>query len=145
MNTVDPLTKQFIELIIKDILNSNPSINYFNDIFYFKSEIKKIDSNGASILFYPGFSTSFVETDKGFLLNIKLKNRIANPNSILDYLNNEKNISNDYKEHIKNNLIGRSFKVTYSKKKYKIDDILFDRNPKNHYVKYNGNYINLIK
>ena len=70
MNQVDPLTKQFIEMIIKDILQSNPNIDNYNDIFYFKNKKIKIESNEYLIDLILGFATSFVETNKGFFINI---------------------------------------------------------------------------
>jgi hypothetical protein len=37
---------------------------------------KAIETNNVSISFYPGFITSFVETDSGNYLNVTLKNKI---------------------------------------------------------------------
>ena len=48
-------------------------------------------------------------------------------------------------DEIKTDLRGRLFKVCYSKRNYKIDDILFDRTPKNQTINYDGKTINLIK
>ena len=69
-------------------------------------------------------------------LNISLKNKIESTKNILQYLKNMnyKNINNQYK--IKESLIGRLF--YFDGKKYKIDDILFDRNPKNQNIYKEG-------
>lgn len=48
---------------------------------------KNIESENTSVNFYPGFTTSFIETDKGNFLNVTLKNKIIQTYSILDYLN----------------------------------------------------------
>ena len=49
-------------------------------------------------------------------------------------------------KNIKEKLIGKSFTVTYgSARKYKIDDILFDRNPVKQTINYDGKSINLVK
>ena len=141
---IDPLTKQYIEIIIRNILISNPQLECFRDIFYLKNKKQKIETERSSIDFYPGFSTSLVETDKGLFINVILKNKITNTESILDYINEIKNIKGS-NEYIRGKLIGHKFKVEYSKKNYKIDDILFDRNPKNTTLNYNGSSINLIK
>ena len=44
-----------------------------------------------------------------------------------------------------NKIIGKSFKVSYSKRNYIINDILFDRNPKNQIIHYEGTTKNLIE
>ena len=140
----DPLTKQFIELLIRDILRANPRIEFYKDLFVIK-EKKNIETERVSVNFYPGFTTSFMETDKGNYLNVTLKNKIIQADSILDYLKQKKFENKNNHKEIKEDLIGRSFKVSYGKeKKYKIDDILFDRNPNNQEFKYKGKNIKLI-
>ena len=142
----DPLSKQFIEMIIRDILHSNPKLEFYKDVFVITKAKKAIETNNVSISFYPGFTTSFVETDSGNYLNVTLKNKIIQNDSIYDYLNQYKykNNKNIQKEIIKN-LKGRSFKVCYAKRNYQIDDILFDKSPKNVNINYEGETINLIK
>ena len=137
---IDPLAKQFIEILIKDILHSNPKLEFYKGLFVLKDEKKTI----GNINFYPGYTTSFMETDKGNFLNVTLKNKIIQKNTILDYLN-DKNYS-DTKNHddIAKNLIGRSFKVSYSKRNYKIYEILFNRNPTNQTFNYEGGTVKLI-
>ena len=136
----ESLGKQFIEILIRDILHSNPKLEFYRDLFVLTEEKKIIDN----IIFYPGFTTSFIETEKGNFLNVTLKNKIIQKNTMLDYL-----IENKYKdpknhERIAKNLIGRSFKVSYSKKNYKIYDILFGRNPTNQTFNYEGGTVKLI-
>ena len=72
----DPLSKQFIEMIIRDILHSNPKLEFYKDVFVITKAKKAIETNNVSISFYPGFTTSFVETDSGNYLNVTLKNKI---------------------------------------------------------------------
>jgi len=142
----DPLSKQFIEMIIKDILQSNPNLNFYKDIFYMINHKRIIETKNISFSFYPGFKTSFVETDSGNYLNIILKNKIIQNETIYDYLNQYKYKDNkDIQRIIKEDLKGRSFKVCYAKRNYKIDDILFDKTPKNTTYNYEGRTINLIE
>ena len=141
----DSLTKQFIELLIRDILHSNPNLLFYKDIFVYKNK-KNIESDNVSVNFYPGFTTSFIETDKGNYLNVTLKNKIIQSYSILDYLNDNEYWKKNNQKDIKEELLGKSFKVSYgSERKYKIDDILFDRNPVEQTINYNGKSINLVK
>ena len=67
----DPLAKQFIEILIRDILHSNPNLEFYRDLFVLIGE-KQIIGN---IIFYPGFTTSFIETEKGNYLNVTLKKK----------------------------------------------------------------------
>ena len=106
---------------------------------------KKIETDRVSITFYPGFVTSFMETDKGNYLNVTLKNKIIQNETVFDYIQQFKNINNkDTQKDIREELKGRSFKVSYAKRNYRIDDIIFDRNPQNTTFNFEGQSVNLI-
>ena len=142
----DPLSKQFIEMIIRDILRSNPKLEFYKDVFVMTNNKKTIETKNVTISFYPGFTTSFMETDSGKYLNVTLKNKIIQNETIYDYLSQCKYKNNkDLQNEIKTDLKGRSFKVSYAKRNYKIDDILFDNSPKNTTINYEGKTINLIE
>ena len=143
---IDPLSKQFIEMIIRDILRANPKLEFYKDVFVLTNKKEKIETERVSISFYPGFTTSFMETDKGNYLNVTLKNKIIQNETILDYLKQYKNLKDPkIQETIKENLKPRSFKVSYAKRNYKIDDICFEKNPQNTNFNYEGRTINLIE
>ena len=142
----DPLSKQFIEMIIRDILRANPKLEFYKDLFVLTNKKKKIETERVSISFYPGFTTSFMETEKGNYLNVTLKNKIIQNDTVLGYINQYKNLNDsETQEDIRENLKPRSFKVSYAKRNYKIDDICFDKNPKNTTINYEGKTINLIQ
>ena len=126
----DPLTKQFIEILIRDILHGNPDLEFYKGLFVLKSQKKVIEGKYGSVNFYPGYTTSFMETEGGNYLNVTLKNKILSTETILEYLQNNEYKRKENQESIRDSLIGRSFKVSYAKKNYVIDDILFDRNLK---------------
>jgi aubergine-like protein len=141
----DELTKQFIELLIKDILHANPKLEFYKDLFVYKKK-KTIESGNVSVNFYPGFTTSFMETDNGNFLNVTLKNKIIQSDSILDVLKDKEYDVKQNQKDIREDLQDKSFKVSYgNENKYKIDDILFDRDPKKQTINYNGKSINLIE
>ena len=140
----DNLTKQFIELIIKDILYSNPKLEFYKGFFVINSDKKKVGTGKFSVNFYPGFSTSFVETHRGNFLNVAIKNKIIQSETILDFLNQYKYENKANHNCIKENLINRGFKVCYTKRNYYIEDILFDRTPKTQTFSSNGKTYNLI-
>ena len=107
---------------------------------------KTIETKNVSISFYPGFTTSFMETDSGKYLNVTLKNKIIQNDSIYDYLNQYKYTKNkDLQNEIKTDLKDRSFKVCYAKRNYRIDDILFNKTPENTTINYEGKTINLVE
>ena len=85
-----------------------------------------------------------METDGGNYLNVTLKNKILSKETILQFL--EKNNYKKNQQKLKKKLIGTSFKVKYSKKNYRIDDISFDRNPENtSFLNLDKENITLIK
>ena len=143
----DSLTKQFLELIIKDILYCNPKLEFYKDLFVLTTNYSKIEQEGISVTFYPGFTTSFMETDRGNFLNVTLKNKIIQNETILDFMNNyfpDYPKSKQAQKDIKDELIGRVFKVSYMKRNHKIDDIIFDQNPETHTINFKGKTRNLL-
>ena len=49
----DPLTKQFIELIVKDILYSNPKLEFYKGLFVLTNKKQNIQTDRVNINFYP--------------------------------------------------------------------------------------------
>ena len=141
----DPLSKQFIEILIKDILHGNPHLDFYKGLFVLKNQKKVINGKYGSVNFYPGYTTSFMETEVGNYLNVTLKNKIISTETILEFLEENKYKDKKNHERIRDQLIGRSFKVTYAKKNYIIDDILFDRNTKNQDFMFERERITLDK
>ena len=137
----DSLTKQFIEIIIKDILLSNPNLDFDKGLFVLKGNKMKIESEKVSINYYPGFINKFIETEKGNFINVSLKNKIESSENILEYLNKWIHGDKYTQNKIRKDLIGRWF--YFYKKKYKIDEILFDRNPVNQTLYSNGKTLTL--
>ena len=133
----DPLTKQFIEILIQDILRANPNLDFYRGLFVLKNQKKVIYSeNNGSVNFYPGYTTSFMETESGNYLNVTLKNKILSTDTVLEFMEYYDYTNNQ--AQVKKKLIGRSFKVSYAKKNYIIDDISFDRDPKSHNFMHDG-------
>ena len=135
------LTKQYYEILIRDILHSNPNLVFYKNLFINPNKKNKekdsisdeniIGNDKYKVEFYPAYTTSLIYTEGGKFLNVTLKSKILETKTIYDFL---KKI--DYKkkknhETIKEKLINKKFQVTYSKRNYTIYDISFDKNPKN--------------
>ena len=141
----DPLAKQIIETLVRDILSSNPDLEFYRNLFVNKKNKKEISSGKVRVDFFPGFTTSFVYTMSGSFLNVTLKNKILSVDTILDYLVEHNYTDKRNHDKIKDELVGRSFKVKYAKRNYTIDDITFQKNPENTTINRDGHSMNLLK
>ena len=139
----DSLSKQFIEILIQDILRANPKLEFYKGLFVLKNKKETIEGNSGSVNFYPGYTTSFMETEGGNYLNVTLKNKILSTQTILEFLEEKKYKDKKNQESIRKKLKGNSFKVSYAKKNYIIDDILFDRDPTKQDFNYENKTITL--
>ena len=144
----DPLKKQLIELMVRNILNTNQKSAHCvgKGISFLKKDKRQICTKNDCWDLCQGIATSFIDIEKGKYLNIALKNIIMTTENILEYIRNNYKCkySDKYRQDIRDELIGRSFKVSYLKRKHKIEEILFDRNPYNQIINYEGSTINLI-
>ena len=141
------IQKHFIELIVKDILLANPNIERFKDTYIMLDRVETLNIDKfSSVNFYPGFRTSFVETDKGMFLNVVLTHKFIRNKTLLDYMKNFGDLKKkSIQEDINMELKGRSFKVDYAKRNYIIDEIDFDLNPVNKKLNYEDKTINHIE
>ena len=141
------IQKHFIELIVKDILLANPNIERFKDTYIMLDRVETLNIDKfSSVNFYPGFRTSFVETDKGMFLNVVLTHKFIRNKTLLDYMKNFGDLKKkSIQEDINTELKGRSFKVDYAKRNYIIDEIDFDLNPVNKNLNYEDKTINHIE
>ena len=121
-------------------------MEFHRDIFVNIRKKQKIETDRVSITFYPGFTTSFMETDRGNYLNVTIKSKIIQNETVYDYIKQYRNINNpEQQRKIKDHLVNRSFKVDYAKRNYKINDIAFDRTPKTQTINRDGKTINLVQ
>lgn len=139
----DQIGKQCIELMLRDILHSNPDLDFYKNLMVLKSCRRDITNDKVSVTFYPGFTTSFMQTMSGSFLNVTLKNKILSTQTILEYI---KELRGNRKTNdvIRNLLCERSFKTKYSNKNYIIDDVTFDKTPSNTTFNKDGHSIGLI-
>jgi hypothetical protein len=139
------LGKQIIEIMISSVLHNNANLDFFKNLFVDKTKKKELFNKNIKLNFFPGFTCSFVKTDKGNYVNVTLKNKIISDQSILEFmLENGYQRGQQSQKKIADLLTDRSFKTNYSKKNYVIEDVVFDRNPNNTTFNYQGNSLNLV-
>ena len=138
---IDPKINKSIKIILKNILHSNPNLEFYGNLFVNKNEKKIIYGDGIDVCLYRGFTTNFKITEKGLFLNVALKNKFISVGTILDYLNRENYENSKNHKKIRESLVGRSFKYYDTRKNYIIDDITFDKTVKNTEIKYDGQNI----
>ena len=143
------LEKQVIEIIINSVLHNNPNLDFYRNLFVDKTKKKDLSYGNIRLNFFPGFTCSLIKTELGNFVNVTLKNKIISTQTILEFM-----IENGYKkgesqnkkvaETLQSLLIDRSFKTNYSRRNYKIEDVLFDKNPSNTSINYEGNTLSLV-
>ena len=72
-------------MLIRDILHANPNLIFYKDLFVLRTDPKIIESDksGDSMTLFPGYTTSFMETEGGNFINVTLKNKILSTQNIL--------------------------------------------------------------
>lgn len=139
-------SKILLELIIKQILKANPYLDFYKNLFVKKNEKQVIPGKNFQVDFFPGYTTSIVNTDFGLYLNVQIKNKILSNVTCLELIKHKsvKGISQaENNQQIKDFFIRRSIRATYAKRNYRIDDISFDRNPANTTFNWKGKTITI--
>ena len=142
----NPASKILLEAILKEILRANPNIEFYKNLFVKKNEKATISGNTFKVDFFPGYTTSVVNTQLGLFLNVQIKNKILSTQNCLELINQKRDKTASKTENetvIKEYFIGRSIRTNYSKGNYMIHDIAFDKNPSNTTFNWKGKNISL--
>lgn len=142
-----PNSKILLELIIKEILKLNPNIEFYKNLFVKKNEKKVITGSGFKVDFFPGYTTSIVNTELGLYLNVQIKNKILSTASCLELIDQKTDKKANKAvnfAYIKEYFLGRALRTIYSKRNYRVDDIAFDKNPSNTTFNWNGKNISIF-
>lgn len=141
----NPAIKQIYELIFKEVLRANPNLEFYRNLFVKTNEVKPISSSKNKIDFYPGYLSSIIYTPYGPFLNVSIKNKIISYSTCLEIMMTKKRSKGKYtkeeEEEIREYFCGRSVKTVYNKRNYVVDDISFDKSPKNTTLNKDGNNI----
>lgn len=140
----DPLGKQCLELMLRNILQCNPNLAFYRNLMVNISQHRIVQSDKTKIQFFPGFTTSFMLTANGTFLNVTLKNKILSTETILEIMAQMNYKTKQGQDKIKKYLIDRSFKTKYSNRNYTIEDISFDKTPHNATINKDGHTLNLM-
>ena len=139
------IEKMAIECIMKDIYSSNRNLELWKNTIVDISEQKDIKSIENTIQFTPGYKTAYMKTEIGPFLVVSIKNKIMNPQTILDEFKLFGFSTTAKKEEIRNYYCDKVFKTTYSSKPNIIFDIDFERNPKNSTINKDNKTITLME
>ncbi len=143
----NPSSKILLELIIKNILNLNPNVEFYKNLFVKKNEKKVITGTGFKVDFFPGYTTSVVNTELGLYLNVQIKNKILSTATCLELINQKTDKKANKTQNIaviKEHFGGRALRTVYSKRNYRVDDIAFDKTPANTTFNWNGKNITIL-
>ena len=73
--------------------------------------------------------------ERGVLLNVDIVHKVLRTDSVLDFINDIKNrCRGDLTSEIKKALVGVTILTSYNKRTYKVDDIDFEKSPKDTFV-----------
>ena len=127
-------------------MKANPYIDFYKNLYVKNNEKKSVSGTGFKVDFYPGYTTSIVNTQNGIYLNVQLKNKILSTASCLQLLQEktEKGLLSANASALREFFITRTVRTTYAKRNYKVDEICFDKNPTNTTFNYNGKNISLF-
>lgn len=142
----NPASKILLELIIKEILALNPNIEFYKNLFVKKNEKKVITGSGFKVDFFPGYTTSVVNTELGLYLNVQIKNKVLSTATCLELIDQKMDKKANKAQNIavlKDYFGGRALRTVYSKRNYRVDDIAFDKTPANTTFNWNGKNITI--
>ena len=73
--------------------------------------------------------------ERGVLLNVDIVHKVLRTDTVLDFISDLKNRSRgDLCAEIKKSLVGFTVLTSYNKRTYKVDDIDFEKSPKDSFV-----------
>ena len=81
---LNPLRKQCVELMVRDVLRANPNLSFYRDLIILteSKNVINIATERHSIEFFPGFRTCYMNIMAGSFLNVTIKNRILSSKTI---------------------------------------------------------------
>lgn len=139
-----PALKSIIELIIKDILKSNPKVKFMKNMYTMRDDKKNVKSYDNSLSLFPGFSTKVLFLEGVFYLNVDIKNKISSSSNCLllieSFIKNKKQITQKEKDEINKYFKGNSVELELTGQKFKIESVNFDRNPKTFSINFESKF-----
>ena len=120
--------KVFFNSLLRKIKFKQIGRNYFNP-----QQSTRLPNHNIEV--WPGFSSSLQMLEKGVLLNVDIVHKVLRTDSVLDFIMDIKNKSRgDPISEIKKALIGTTILTSYNKRTYKVDDIDFEKSPKDSFL-----------
>ncbi|XP_053204611.1 piwi-like protein 1, partial [Panonychus citri] len=111
--------------------------------FFDKNQAKRIPEHSVEV--WPGVLTAINEHDGGILMVVNCLNKIIRKETALDILRRIWSQNRDnFKDYARRELAGSIVMSKYNSKTYRIDDIIFDKNPESYLFERKGESINLV-
>lgn len=107
----------------------------------------KIDMKEFDLTIWPGYSTSIRQHETEILVNCEIMHKVMRKERALDVLWNLMKNNRDFQTEAKKEMIGAIVLTPYNNKTYRVDDILFDKSPRDSFER-NGqkvSYANYYK
>jgi hypothetical protein len=138
-----PALKCILELIIKDILKSNPKVKFMKNMYTMKDDKKSVKSYENSLTLFPGFSTKVLFLEGGFYLNVDIKNKISSSSNCLQliasFIKSQKKVTQKEKEDVNKYFKSASVELEVTGQKFKIESVNFDRTPNTYSINFESN------
>ena len=120
--------KVFFNSMLKRIKFKQIGRNFFNP-----AQATNITHHQIEI--WPGFSSSLQMLEKGVLLNVDIIHKVLRTDTVLDFISDIKNrCRGDVCAEIKKSLIGVTILTSYNKRTYRVDDVDFDKSPRDSFT-----------
>lgn len=144
-----PALKMILELIVKDVLKSNPKVKFMKNMYTMKNDKKPVKSYDNSISLFPGFSTKVLVLEQGIYLNVDIRNKISSAWNCMEiigsFINNVSKITQKEKDQVCKYFKDRTVELNTTGQKFRIESVNFERNPKTSSVNFEGSNIALSK
>ncbi|XP_022109192.1 piwi-like protein 1 [Acanthaster planci] len=107
---------------------------------YFNPELK-IDIQQHKLQLWPGFITSILQYEEEVLLMADVSHKILRTETVLDLIYHLSQTKEDWADKFKTLITGEIVLTKYNNKTYRVDDVVFDKNPLDAFEKFDGTTI----
>jgi len=93
---------------------------------------------------WPGYFTSINPNQVGMMLIADVTHKVLRTDTVLDFMYELSSNRNNWKEIVNSQMIGQIVLTRYNNRTYRVDDVMWDMNPRNTFEKRTGEYVSYI-